>query len=133
MAKRFFFVSAGVLCLMLAAAVGFHMGSTSARASYVLTTTGIRAINGASYLLDENNQVWEFPGPDGTWTRAATYDPPVPIENIKFWNGGELITWGNVAWREGGGWHNCGPWPGGTVPTNQSTWGATKEQFKPKD
>ena len=104
MAKRFFFVSAGVLCLMLAAAIGFHMGSATAKAQNSPTMSPTIA----GFAIDGTKGNFFVIGPDGTvYQNSASLSEP--------------------AWVKGHYWN------GSTVPTNESTWGATKQEFKPKD
>jgi hypothetical protein len=90
--------------------------------------------------LDENGQVWNikgnyFSGEWFCWERNSEYDPPVPVNQIKFWTPDRMITTGNVFWTYDTGpggyreWHNCGPWPGGPVPTSPNTWGDLKGKF----
>jgi len=69
LAKRFFFVSAGILCLALA----YHFGATSATAQ----STGnpvVGMIGGASAAITANGDVYELDGSgnfSGNWHRAS--------------------------------------------------------------
>jgi len=61
---------------------------------------------------------------------------PVPVEQVKLWSGGSLITQDNVAWHTSNTspsyWINCGPWPGGAVQMKPDTWGGVKSKYEPK-
>jgi hypothetical protein len=73
-------------------------------------------------VLDSGGSVWSVE-PTGVWTRTPQYDPPVPVDQIKFWDGQSLVTTGNVAWRWSNGWINLGAWPGPPA-LNEPTAGA---------
>ena len=55
MAKRFFFVSAGVLCLMVAVAIGFRLGASRASAT---NTISFNTLDNGGWVLDNMGQVW---------------------------------------------------------------------------
>jgi hypothetical protein len=120
---------------MVASLIGFHLGnSTAFSAGHPLpNTTGIVAMGGGDYMLDQNNQVWQFPQADGIWIRDVPLDPPVQLSEIKFWNANSILTHNNVAWRaRGGGWDNVGSWPGtptGIPEQEPVTWGAIKALY----
>jgi len=88
---------------------------------------GIVAIsdNGSSCVLDSNGHVWNFS--DG-WHRLPDWDVPMPIENIKFWEAGYLITMNNELWV-GFPFVNWGPWPGGAMNVQEQTWGQIKARY----
>jgi hypothetical protein len=60
--------------------------------------------------LDSFGQAWDMRN-DG-WHRVAEWDPPVPVEQLRFWEREELLTKDNEAWLwDGDSWVNCGSWP----------------------
>lgn len=141
-AKRFALLSFGMLCIMLSALVGFHMGSQSAEAQVVDPTGDIIAVSNAS-ALDRLGQHWKFdtasaPGASNKcWVRRGDLDPPIPVTAIRMWQGGVVVATNGDVWvtaadpELGTTWHNCGPWPGGgPVSTNESTLGNVKSIFK---
>ena len=89
-------------------------------------------------LLDELGQVWQAsrsgnPVVAACWQRLDVYDPPVAISQIKHWQPLFLVTNDDHVWvflEIDQGWHDCGPWPGGPVPTSETTWGAMKDKFR---
>lgn len=107
------------------------------------SANGIIAHDGDRFLDDTGN-TWEInPGlygqPVQCWTLSEqSLSPPVPVNQIKFWDGARLVTNDNRGWVLVGlngvpeRWHDCGPWPGGPVSTQQSTWGKIKSTFSGK-
>jgi hypothetical protein len=152
MAKRVALLSFSVLCLtlsfLLAARVGIN-STTPADASDVVSGSGIVAMwtnepsGGSGVALDQNGQAWIITGNGSLccewlcWERSPHFDPPVPVNLIKFWTPDKIITTDDVFWAYGPGWptgafewHNCGPWPGSPVPTSPNTWGGVKSDYK---
>jgi hypothetical protein len=78
---------------------------------------GIVAHWGSS-VLDHDGLVWTFSS--GVWERTPEEDPPIPVEEIKFWYGQRLVSMDNEAWRWVGSWENLGAWPGGSSPVRDS-------------
>lgn len=125
--KRFAHFSIGVLCLMLAVAIGYHLGSQTAQAQ----TSGI-VFQWGPYAVDADGSAWWFnPGSYICWTRRPEYDPPVSLSEIKHYGGAVIITHDNIAWMINNDvWQDCGPWPGSQpVPTNNSSWGEIKDRL----
>jgi len=134
-ARRFFHLSAGVLCLTLAFAVGRMTagGPELAVASLVdLSFPGVVAIDQVGsepYVLDESGQVWRL-NTDG-WQHFAGYDVPFSLGDIKLWTREGLVTTNNEAYRtNGGSWVSIGFWPGGPTPAEKTTWSKVKSEFK---
>jgi hypothetical protein len=126
MAKKFMFVCLGLLAL----AVTFHLGAQYGQAGYVdHSATGIVALDREKVLL-ENGEVWEAQNIGTGWTRSPDWDPPVPVSDIRFWDGTTLVTVNGQMWHVEPvvGWHNYGAPPGGAA-TQPSTWGSIKAQF----
>ena len=102
--KRFMFASIGLLCLMLAVAVGYHVGSRVAHAQPmdVMYLMSAPWDNRPPYLLTV------FPNGDiyrrGVWSPWQMQDPPEFIGN--YWWSGPVATgqstWGNVKGQYGG-------------------------------
>lgn len=92
------------LCLMI-------LASTTAMGSLVVhdEAPGIIA-HDQDNVLDSNGLVW-YSG-DFRWDRNHWYDPPVPVEEIKFWSLRAFVTFNEECWHYGGSeWWNLGTWP----------------------
>ena len=132
--KRFMFASIGLLCLMLAVAVGYHLGSQSARAE-ASPIPGIAFVDGSA-VLDVNGETWDsIGGSPYCWFSVPELAPlPIPMEDIANWSVRAIVTVQGDMWIFGSqGWENCGPWPGGPVETKRDSWGAIKGQYEKKD
>ncbi len=130
MAKKFAFVSIGILCLALSALIGFHIGNQAAQAQ----TPALHSLGHNGWVLDSAGQVWNLTAAN-CWERMPAWDIPVPLADVKWWDNHALITQSEIAWRHDqstGSWINCGPWPGSPVPTSENTWGNTKEKYRGK-
>lgn len=82
-------------------------------------------------MIEQNSDVWEldFLG----WDRIG-YVPPVPLDDIKLWTRNALVTFENTGYFfRDGHWNDCGPWPGGSVPTSKNTWGSVKGKYEGKE
>lgn len=72
---------------------------------------GIVAMRDSAFL-DSSGHVWRADN-GVVWTRDSDLDPPISVDQIKFWDEWSLMTVDNVLWhRSGSVWVNCGPWPG---------------------
>jgi hypothetical protein len=136
MAKKFALVSFGVLCLMLSALIGFHVGGQSAQAQSPRSaitasspSTGIIVgVDWGGYVLDYLGQVWYMRY--GCWERRPQADPPVPVSEIKLWSYYTFVTNDDSVWEAHGDiWEECPPWPGGPVQTRPETWGGVKGKY----
>ena len=139
MAKKFAYISFGMLCLVAANQLGggargrVSLGPQSAAAGVVIEDVGIVSQFG-ELLLDSNGDVWGIFG--GCWLPFSTSAGPlpVPVSDLKFWHPNTIVTKSNVLWREaddgGGGWINCGPWPGGPIATESESWGGVKGKYR---
>ena len=125
MAKKFMYVCIGIMAL----AVTFHIGAEYGIAKYVdHSTEGIVASyrENYDYYLLENGEVWMF---DNGWQHESQFDPPVPVNQIKFWGRWEFVTLDNdLIYLDYGTWRNAGP-PPGVAATEPSTWGKIKAQW----
>jgi hypothetical protein len=126
MAKRFAYISFGLLCLVAAYQFGASQAVGSAAGSEIL------AMDHSGWFLDSSGQVWNVVTPAlGSWTRWPTYDCPVPVSEVKYWGAHSLLTWADVAWaHDGFNWHEVGPFPGGPVTVDDESWGRMKERFR---
>jgi len=139
--KRFMYFSISILCLSIAALIGFYIGSESVQAQApraAITpsspSTGIIVgVDWAGFVLDYLGQVWYMRY--GCWERRPQADPPVPVSEIKLWSYYTIVTNDDSVWELRGGdsvWEQCGPWPGGPIPTSPNTWGGVKSKYDGK-
>lgn len=102
--KRFALFSFSILCLMLAVAVGFHLGSHSAMAQAPEAITGYRTVvvgstNILHFVMLSNGDVY---------VHQSNYDGP----------------WINTLQPVGNFWSDA------PVSTSPESWGAIKDQYK---
>lgn len=120
--KKFFYACLGILCLTLA----FHFGATSAQgqvSGYVrwlgemlfATPTSIYRFNGNS---------WE------TLAERGIPDPPVPVNQVLFFDGLHTVTTDGEAFTWSGTWRSVGFVPGGATSVHQQTFGQVKTQYR---
>ncbi len=126
--KRFFYLSAGLLCLSLAMLAGIRIGPE--RADAEIAQQGlIWAISG-DYIWDSAGQCWILPPGglnQGTYFRYVTGDLPVPISDVKFAEGSNIVTFSDECYQlSDGQWIAYGAFPGGPTPVEQTTWGRIK-------
>ena len=127
MAKRFFYVSMGILALMVA----YNLGARSAEADWDSTLPG--EIIGAAGLTVYtcNGEAWDV---DQGWVRKPDMDLPVPSSEVKILTSSGsvvyLITQSEELYRTNGGWSYYGPFPGSGTPTTKSSWGDVKRKFR---
>lgn len=98
--KRFMFLSIGVLCLAIAALIGFYVGSQRAEAQTPTGTLFFVNINAGwhyYYAILPNGDIYVNVGASGN---------PAVVEGASF----------------------CGNFWGGQVSTNKSTWSGVKGQ-----
>ena len=125
MAKRFMYVSIGVMCLVAA----YQLGVERARAEWNASAPG-QIVGGADdRWYTSAGECW-YARPGG-WTREATLDLPIPANEVKFFDTVTLISTSDVAWTWGGAsWTEIGPFPGGPVSQEARSWGSTKGRFR---
>jgi hypothetical protein len=137
MAKRFFYLSLGILCLVAA----YQLGAERARADWDLQSPGqIVGANGpGESVYTADGTAWFVDPNGGGWIRASDYQPlwdldlPVPAEDVKFLSASVLITKTDEAWWFGWGpdeWQYVGPFPGAPVPVEKGSWGSIKGRFR---
>lgn len=129
LAKRFFYVSMGILALMVA----YHLGAVKATASF---SSGQIVGLWGYHAHTEAGDAWAlYPS---TWSRDPAYDLPVPVSDVKFIGGDRdggawLVTRSDEGWvRYDAGWQSLGSFPGGPTsvpPMSPVSWGEVKGQF----
>ncbi|GJM44529.1 MAG: hypothetical protein DHS20C21_13710 [Gemmatimonadota bacterium] len=135
MAKRFAYVSFGVLCLVTV----HEMEAKDARAGWNADGQiwGTTAFGGGAHLvIASSGEGWSHQ-PFGAWTRHEELDLPVPVTQVKFVEGAGdpgnflLVTKDDsVWWFFETGWHQSEPFPGGPVSLGAQSWGETKANFR---
>ena len=137
MAKRFFYICTGLLCLVIA----YQIGAEGARAEwdgnapgYVLG--GAFAEGGPWIGFTSVGEAWSIT-PAAGWIRRADMDLPVAASEIKFLDSnGELfilITTADDAWESadnGLGWFQIDSFPGGPITIENESWGETKARWR---
>lgn len=133
MAKRFFFLCAGVLCL----AAAYQVGTESARAEWDGSAAGSLvgggfAAGGPWIAFTSAGEAWSIT-PGAGWIRRVDADLPVPAAEVKFLDSnGELfilITTGDDVWQfvdNGLGWFRIDSFPGGPISLPSESWGKVK-------
>lgn len=137
MARRFFFVSMGILCLTAA----YQLGARSARADVDPTNPGPVLIADIG-AWGADGSAWIAQSGGGSWYRQSTnLDLPVPASAVAMIDGEStqnfvLVTNSGAVWRcsgagsVGSAWKLMPPFPGGPVPVEGSSFGQIKGQFR---
>jgi hypothetical protein len=133
MARRFLYVSIGILALSLA----HHFGVTGTTAQ---VGAGAGPILGASLsrAWDHFGQAWQT---GGTWTRRPEWDLPVSADDVLFIDGNAagaggsatLATTTGTVWEFNGSigvWSYEGQWPGGPTSAENQSFGKTKGLYR---
>ena len=61
------------------------------------------------------------------------FDFPVPVSEVKFFDDQAIVTTSDVAWvfrAEIQGWQEIGPFPGGPVAQQSTSWGSIKAKHR---
>jgi len=139
LARRFFYVSLGILAL----AVAYHLGATRATAEWNHSVpgeiVGFASRGGICYAFSQSGQAWGLDSPSG-WTREPTVDLPVPVSDVKFCVGSTInlfiVTNSDEVWSQdwANGWVSMPAFPGGSTgvsaPTLEpTTWGKLKGEY----
>jgi hypothetical protein len=138
MARRFFYVSLGILALALAYQLGARQSEAQAFGSGPIAFV---SASDPQYIWDSSDQCWRREGPAGTeysfW--AYSFDMPFPPSSVidhVHWNSRDLfVTDAGVVWEftPGGAiWTVVGTFGGGPVTVEDESWGAIKEMFMDK-
>jgi len=126
-AKAFFLTCAGILML----AIAMDIGTEQARADYDPEAGGpvvaFKGNAGSAYTLLENGECWR--NVEGVWFRQASYDLPIPLSELAFYEGDAFIATNGDFWRKViDEWVNTGAPPVGT-PAQSSSWSQLKGNF----
>ena len=131
MAKRFFFVCAGLLCL----ALSFHLGQVTAQAQSGATIEGgnIGFVQAGSFPRATGcvDRIFRWMGENG----ALHEDLPVPVPGTQriiatdpfgtvLLENGDWYKWGADSWVL------IGNLSGGPTPAQRKTWGAMKFRYR---
>lgn len=122
---------------ILALALAFHLGATTANSTYVdPADMGVIAVWGNPgtnpRVLDENGVLWVVDENFGWLLSSEVPPPPMPVNQITFWDPGTIVTVDDHVWRRPGGsgdWVDCGAWPGSGSPVEQTSWGRIKASY----
>jgi hypothetical protein len=131
MAKRFFYVSFGILCLVAA----YQLGAEQARADWDSTTSGVVVGGGGEVWYARDGVAWQLSS-DDTWRRWPEADLPVPFSGVTFfdqeYNGDPVrVTAGDEVWFwQAGAWQLADPFPGGPVSLDGASWGKVKVGYR---
>jgi hypothetical protein len=128
MTKRLFYLSLSLLCLVAA----YQLGADRAGATWDPNVGGEIVGGWAYWWYTTSGEAWSAT-PENGWERDAQFDLPVPASQVKFIQGGHLLTIDDVAWSnygDGAGWRYVGPFPGGPVPLETDSWGKVKERYR---
>jgi hypothetical protein len=101
---------------ILALAVLLLVSVSAASASIVIHDgqPGIVAMQ-MGRLLDSNGHVWVLDGPG--WLQELHHDPPMPLDQIKFWEYTYLVTMDDVVWyNPSSSWVCMRTWPTSAAP-----------------
>ena len=134
MARRFFFVCLGILCLVCA----YQLGADRARADWDANAPGEIVGGGQRLWFTRDGEAWRLLETSMTWERQdPALDLPVPASEVKFMDnvsgaGIFMITTEDVAWFAGGAgpWEQIGPFPGAPVPLKTDSWGKVKDRYR---
>jgi hypothetical protein len=128
MARRFFYISLGILCLVAA----YQLGAERARADWDQESPGVIWGQSGRWFVTASGEAWE-----GSyvheWQRHPEFDLPIPATEVKFYAGRSiLLTKDEVLWEQdpGGQWVEVGPFPGGPVTSPSGSWGKVKESYR---
>jgi len=133
-AKSFFLICAGVLMLTVA----LKVGTEPAWADFDPNAPGPYVGVAANVALLDSGEAWVVRGWwDGqplAWEREESMDSPVPVGQIKFYEGSFILTTSGELWAinwdesgMGGHWENMGTPPG--APVQGTSWSQLKSQF----
>ena len=130
MAKRFFYVSMGILALTVA----YNLGARSVEADW--DPDGMGCVAGVQEHIwwAQSGEAWELNG--RSWTVRPEYDLPVSASSVKMtgnhFGNVALVTTSDDVWvyLSGSGWQQADPFPGSGTPTTKSLWGDVKRKFR---
>ena len=143
-AKSFFYACAGIFLLVAA----YTLGARQARAdldhgsgSHVIGFEAADGTGGLFVALRSDGTQWQRDGiTGGEWRQTPVGLPPVPIEDVIFWNGRSYggpscMTKDGYAWQ----WSTSTGWvrstdvlPTPPIAVHQKTWSGVKEGYRGK-
>ena len=129
MAKRFAYVSFGILCLVAA----YQLGAQRARADWDVSLSGdVVGTFGWDAVFDRAGQAWRLePTHTPQWERAPTFDLPVPTTQIKLMSNFVIITNDDRGWvLQGSAWNDVGAYPGDPTPLAADSWAKIKGRYR---
>lgn len=126
-AKAFFLMCAGILMLSIA----IDIGTDQAKADFDPEAGGpviaFQGFENHGYVLLDSGECWH--ATDGEWQRQATYDLPIPLSEVAFYEASCFIATNGDFWYQlSGEWVNIGSPPIGT-PAENSNWSQLKSNF----
>ena len=137
MAKRFAYVSFGILCLV----ASYQLGVERAKADWDHSGTG--AIVGGDFrtYFGAAGDAWRINHSTASWDRTEEFDLPFPASEVKFysqasWDGGVLflVTKDDEAWFKlpspQYAWEYVGLLPGTPVSLQSQSLGGTKSKYR---
>ena len=136
MVKKFALVSFGVLCLMVSALIGFHIGNQSAEATVITDPVGAVVAMSEQLVMTVDGKLWIFNDNRNAWEEWVGSPIPMPTSQAQFFDkaGDEFYLvdkQGNV-WikpRANSHWVNRGQPPAPPVSTSPETWGGVKSNY----
>ncbi len=135
-ARTFFYVSVGILCLVVA----YSVGAQVARADFEQRQGSIVGFSSGT-ILRRDGTLWHIhPGAEPStaeWLQdgaeCGQLPPGVTINDIVFWDYYNIITTADVGWlRQNAcnGWVSAGPIPTPPVGVQSRTWSNTKRSYR---
>ena len=131
MAKRFMYVSIGVLCLVAAYALGTERARAEWNADSPGQLVGMVSDGSSIFVFTRSGSAWTASN-DAGWLGPASYaDLPVPVDDVAMLGKWTIITKDDVLWVHlSDHWESRGPFPGGPVSQEARSWGSTKGRFR---
>ncbi|MFN0150505.1 MAG: hypothetical protein ACKVU1_07330 [bacterium] len=138
LARRFFYVSLGILALSIA----YHLGVNRAEAEWNQNASGqivgfVGDGGGGGLAITSSGEAWRVE-PTVGWTRTPGGDLPQEIlaSEVAFFDGSAsggyvIVTSSDEVWvNYGSPWRSVGALPGGTNATEATSWGKLKGSFR---
>lgn len=132
MARKFFYVCAGLLCLMLAYHLGARNATAQAGTGWFISGVG----SGSAYVTTASGDVWRYvPGIGWLNDLGNIFGAESGGRSIVSLIPGEVVTSTGEVWFSSGGvpygqWINAGVPPLGPTSAQQETWGALKGRYR---
>ena len=124
-------ICVGLICFVL----GLLLASGPIQADLVdPTVSGVVALTLSSshgvVALDEAGHIWRVT--DSGWTPNWMTQLPVPMSEVKLWQGEYFVTPDGSLWNydSPGNWVYVATWPGGASPIQTGSWGKLKSAYR---